>query len=97
MESSLYSLFRINIENLVANKAALAKAFHIQPSELEKMPYWEYELFIQKLNDMIKEENDKNKDEEEKYSKYKNFNPNSYKPQMPSGFSTPKMPSIPRI
>ena len=46
---------------------------------------------------MIKEENDKNKDEEDKYSKYKNFNPNSYKPQIPTGYSMPKMPSIPKF
>lgn len=79
---------------MVRNKAALAKNFHIQPSEFEKMPYWEYELFIENLNDMIKEENERNKSEEDKYSNYKNFNPNSYKPKMPA---TPKMPTIPKI
>ena len=58
------------------------------------MPYWEYELFIKKLNEMIKEENKKNSEEE---GKYKNqYNPNSYKPKIPN-YSAPKMPSMPKI
>ena len=79
---------------MVANKVALAKNFHIQPSEFELMPYWEYELFIKKLNEMIKEESKKNEEEESKYKQQ--YNPNSYKaPKMPS-YNPPKMPSLPK-
>lgn len=48
-------------------KALLAKQFHIQPSEMDILPAWEYELFIKQLNDIVKEENDKQKSEMKKY------------------------------
>ena len=48
-------------------KAVLAKQFHIQPSEIDILPAWEYELFIKQLNDIVKEENDKQKSEMKKY------------------------------
>ena len=82
---------------MVRNKAALAKNFHIQPSEFEVMPYWEYELFIENLNEMIKEDNERNKSEEEGYNKYKNFKPDSYKPPKMPGYSAPKMPKMPSL
>jgi hypothetical protein len=58
------------------------------------MPYWEYELFIENLNEMIKEDNEKNKSDEESYGKYKNFKPDSYKPPKMPGYSAPKMPKM---
>ena len=79
---------------MVANKVALAKNFHIQPSEFEIMPYWEYELFIKKLNEMIKEESKKNEEEENKYKQQ--YNPNSYKTPKIPGYNPPKIPSIPK-
>lgn len=44
----------------------MAKEFHIQPSELEQMPAWEYELFMKEINAAVKEENDRNKQEMDK-------------------------------
>lgn len=81
-------------------KAALAKTFHIQPSEVDKMPMWEYELFIMKLNELVQEENDKQKKEMDKHhvNEYmdmtspKNMkkmmnNPQMTMPKMPSGYN----------
>lgn len=48
-------------------KAILAKQYHIQPSEIDKMMFWEYELFIKHLNDATQEENDKQQAEMDKY------------------------------
>ena len=58
-------LFMINIEGLVRNKVALAKNFHIQPSEIDKMSMWEYEMFMKELNEQVKEENDKQQGEDQ--------------------------------
>ena len=55
-EYDVFSLFKINVTNLIQIKAALAKNFHIQPSEIENMPMWEYELFIGEMNDQVQEE-----------------------------------------
>ena len=102
MESSLYSQFQINIENLVQNKVSLVKNFHIQPSEIDRMPYWEYEYFMKYANQMIEEENKQQEEQNEEYdmnSLKRNANSmmkgaNSQMPKMPSMSSMPKMPSF---
>lgn len=50
--------------SLIRTKAALSKNFHIQPSEVDAMPMWEYELYIKQLNSLIEEENERQKQEE---------------------------------
>lgn len=68
LEYSIFGLFTIDLHNFIYIKAILAKEFHIQPSELERMPAWEYELFMEELNKAIKEDNKRNKEEEDKYN-----------------------------
>lgn len=68
LEYSIFGLFTIDLHNFIYIKAILAKEFHIQPSELERMPAWEYELFMQEINKAIKEDNKRNKEEEDKYN-----------------------------
>ena len=43
MESVTYSLFLVDIRNLVRNKLNICKEYHIQPSEIDRMPFYEYE------------------------------------------------------
>ena len=52
--------------NYVKVKSILAKEFHIQPSELDRMPAWEYELFVKEINQAVKEENERNQKEMDK-------------------------------
>ena len=102
MESSLYSQFQINIENLVQNKVSLVRNFHIQPSEIERMPYWEYEYFLKYANQMIEEEQKEQEEQQEGYnmdSIKRNANSimkgqSKNMPKMPSMPSMPKMPSF---
>lgn len=67
MESAVFTLLKTDLVELIKMKAALAKAFHIQPSEVDKMPMWEYEIFVMKLNELVQEENDKQKKEMAKH------------------------------
>ena len=67
IEYGIFSLFRINVINLIQIKSSLAKNFHIQPSEIDRMPMWEYELFIEELNKQVKEENNQQQAEMDKY------------------------------
>jgi hypothetical protein len=95
IEKAIISLWMINIEKLVTNKVHLAKNFHIQPSEIDKMPMWEYEMFMKTLNEVVKEENKKQKDEMDKYdiNSYKKMtNPSNMNKMMNP--SIPKMPSM---
>lgn len=97
IEYDIFSLFKINIVNLIQIKASLAKNFHIQPSEIDRMPMWEYEMFIREMNNQVKDENKQQQDEMDKYhvndymkaANPKNINKMA-QPKMPS-FKMPKM------
>jgi hypothetical protein len=70
---------------------------HIQPSELDMLPFYEYEYMIEIYNDIINERNDKEeKNTEDKENKY---NMNSMKSQMKQSMPSYKMPkiSLPKI
>lgn len=97
IEYAIFSLFRINLVENIKIKAALAKQFHIQPSELDKMYFWEYELFIMQINDLVKSENDQQKAEMDKYhvGEYMNMaNPRNMQKMMNKGMNMPKMPNM---
>jgi hypothetical protein len=97
MEFSIIKLFQIRLLNLIQNKVALSKNFYIAPSEIDRMYYWEYEFFLEEVNNNIKSENER---QEKESSKYGDLNPHSAMrnarsmvPKTPS-FNMPKMPSM---
>ena len=94
IEVSIMYLFKIDIKNYIQIKAILAKQFHIQPSELDNMPVWEYEIFVGEINDMVKEENAKNKAEMDKvgYDKIQKITNNPNKLGNMSSIGNFKMP-----
>lgn len=98
MELSIYLLFKVNIENLVVNKVNICKNFYIQPSELERMPYWEYEMTLKECERIADEE--KKRQEEENKAYGNSSSPRNYQNQvnrMMSHSNIPKMPSMPRM
>lgn len=60
-------LYIIDLLRLSDTKAALLKNFRMQPSEVDKMVYWEYELLLESLNKMVNEENERQQKEMDKY------------------------------
>ena len=95
LEVVIFSLFKIDIINFLKIKAILSKEFHIQPSEVENMPVWEYEIFIRELNGIVKEENERNEKEMDKAGvkdAQKMANPNTLRRMQQA--STPKMPEM---
>jgi len=79
--------------NMIQIKASLAKNFHIQPSEIDRMPMWEYEMFIQEMNKQVKEENDKQQSEMEKYH-VKDYMKNANPKNIGKMTQQPKIPSF---
>lgn len=104
MMYAIIKLFLVDVSNLIEIKAALAKNFHIQPSEIDAMPYWEYEMFRDSINEQVKDENERQKAEMDKYhvnehmdnirsgKMQKMMNP-KFSPQMPN-FGSMKTPSF---
>lgn len=101
MESAIFALFRIDLINHIKIKAIFAKEFHIQPSEIDRMPAWEYEIFVKELNRLVEEENDRNQKELDKagINDAKNMsNPNNIaKMQQAAMPKMPTMPTMPKI
>lgn len=94
-EYVIYKLFYVDVVRLIEIKAALGKNFHIQPSEIDKMPFWEYEIYIQTLNRLVQEENDKQKAEMDRTGvtdALKNTNPKAISKMQQN--MTPKTPEF---
>lgn len=97
LEYACFKLIKIDLIDLIKIKASLAKNFHIQPSEVDKMPMWEYELFLIKLNDLIKSDNEQQKSEMDKYDvdSYKKMaDPKSMQKMTQPNISLPSMPKF---
>ena len=65
MESVLYSLWRINVKNLVLNKLYICKEYHIQPSEIDRLVFFEYEYMMDEIK-VIQKQQEKQREEEDK-------------------------------
>lgn len=99
IESAIFGLFKIDISNYIKVKSLLAKEFHIQPSEIDKMPAWEYELFMKEINNAVKEENERNQTEMDK-SDYSKITDSKYIERQQRSMERSaykKMPSMPNI
>jgi hypothetical protein len=95
IETAIFNLFKIDIINFIKTKAILAKEFHIQPSEFDNMPAWEFEIFMKEINEAVKEENERNKQEMDKSGiseAQKMSNPNNVRRMQNAHMS--KMPSL---
>ena len=78
---------------MVKNKLIIARDYHIQPSEIDELVFFEYEYILEDITKEQKEAEKKNKEEQKQYSgpgKVPNYN------QISSSLSR-SMPSLPRI
>lgn len=96
IELGLFNSIKLDIVNLVTTKASLSKNFHIQPSEIDKMPMWEYELYVQQLNELIKDENDHQKKEMDQYH-INDYLQSAHPKNIQKMVQTPKMPDMPKM
>ena len=67
MEQALYSMFRVNLRNLVKNKLYIAHEWHISPSEVDKLVYYEYEWILEEIHEYNKEQEKQQKEERKQY------------------------------
>ncbi len=76
MEQALYSMFRVNLRNLVKNKLYIAKEWHIQPSEVDQFVYYEYEQMLDEINEQNKEAEKQQQEEQKRYESMQKGLPN---------------------
>jgi hypothetical protein len=63
----VFSLFQVDLRNIINNKFEFLYQKGVQFSETERLPYWEFEEYIKLFNQRTKEEAEKQKDQEKKY------------------------------
>lgn len=88
MASALYLTFSVKVENLVKNKLFICRDYHIQPDQIDKLPYYEYEMYLENIAEIQQ----KQEEEEKRQQKEREANGG-----MPTGFKMPSMPSMPKI
>ena len=95
MEMSIFRTFQIDLLRLIKNKVVLCKNFNLQPSEVDRMCFYEYEYFIAEVQDTIKREQEAK--EEQENNQNQNFSSSKFmrqaKANMPN-FSTMKYPKL---
>ncbi len=70
---------------LFKNKLLLQKHYNTTESDLDMLPYWQFEEYISIINEIADEEEKHRKEEEGKQEKsIPNFNPSSYMKDMSS-------------
>ena len=92
-ESKVFSLFQISLQSFYDLRAALLKYSHLQPSEMDRMPFFELEELLDSLKDLADKEEEERKKKEGKSSG--DFNMNSMSRQMKSNM--PSMPTMPNF
>ena len=95
IEHIIVMLFHIDVVQLIKIKATLAKEMHIQPSEVDSMAYWEYEIWLGEIQNQVKEQNDSQEKEMKQYNIDQYKNPSKMIPKTPS-FGSVNM-NIPKI
>ena len=53
--SIVIKTFIVNLRNLTKNKLFICKEYHIQPSEIDRMQFWEYEWYTDEIKEISKE------------------------------------------
>lgn len=84
MESAIYLTLSVNIDSALKNDLFICRDYHIQPSEIKQLPYWQYETILSYIDEIQKEEEKRQKEREKEQQ-------NTFK--APS-YQMPKMPTI---
>lgn len=57
-------LLQVSAENLVKNKVILSRDWGLPPPDVDGMPYWEMQMFVNSASELAAEEERKRREEE---------------------------------
>jgi hypothetical protein len=82
---------------MIKNRLYICKDYHIQPSEIDKMPYYEYEIILEEIKAIQKQQEQENENQQKEYANmHKNMNPNSMMNSMRNSMNMGNM-SMPKV
>lgn len=53
-QQSMLSMFQVDVENYLKVKFGLMYHLHLPPGDIDLWPYWEYEMHVEMLADVLK-------------------------------------------
>ena len=96
--SRLSSLFQISLLNFYKVRVLLLEKLHLQPTELDLLPFYEYEFTLEIYNDLLKERNKQEQQQtQDEKDKYNMDNMAGQAKRQMSNVKVPNMPSMPKI
>lgn len=91
-------MYRIDVRNLVKSKLFICRDYHIQPSEIERMPYYEFEYMLEDITEITKQQQKQQEEQEKEYAQQqKAYNPKTMMSSMQQSMPKISMPSMPTI
>ena len=82
----------------------MLKYINLQPSEIERLPFWQYELMVETIEELNKKEKEEQEEQEKGYKMPKGIpsyndikNGNYGSVRIPKTSSMPKTTSMPKI
>ena len=91
-------MYRIDVRNLVKSKLFICRDYHIQPSEIEKMPYYEFEYMLEDITQITKEQQKQQEEQEKQYAEQQHmYNPKTMMNSMQNSMPKMSMPAMPKI
>ena len=88
-------MYRIDLRNLVRNKLYICKEYHIQPSEVDKFVYYEFEWILEEIKILQKEQEQQQEQQNKEMGSMKNgMNPSSMMNNMTSRMKMPNLGSM---
>lgn len=93
----MLNIFQVDLENYIKVKFAFMYHLHIAGSEVEHWPYWEYEMMIETLNDVLQKKQQAEKKAYKDTDAYKGSDPSRAAGSLlkQASSSMPKAPSMP--
>lgn len=80
---------------MMKNFLYICKDYHIQPSEINQMPYYQYEIYLEEIKAIQKQQEKENeRQEKEQAHMMKGMNPNSMMSSINRNVPNMSMPKI---
>ena len=80
---------------MVKSKFYICKDYHIQPSEIMALPYYEFEIMLEEIKQIHKEQEEENKrQEKESAAMRRQFNPSSMMKGMNNPMQNMQLPKV---
>lgn len=87
-------MWQVNIENLVKSKLFICRDYHVQPSEIDRLPFFEFEIMCGEIKEMAEKQQEDNEKQREQMPGMPNVNKMMSNIGRNVTSSMPKMPTI---